>query len=292
MRVLRVFGRRVYRNRRHFVLQASLLFLAGVIGGALPPGGTGTLPGALYAGILVLGTIGPILAATCLVFPVLRGVADSGAVGVLALVLLGAARGEPVFGATESSHVISLLLIMSCALWLANATALDRVLPRRKSHTWSALTRTPLPADLLFDGLIGTPERPDRLVNDNYRLFEQISLDPRTHRLVIRVDDVATCEERHVFAHYDPPHGARLDWEIVGAAPDLYYRTGTLALRIDDLSGRRYVQRRKTVAAMPLRQVWLAWLDDLPGRTLDAEIEVLEARGARMDPQAPAPAPA
>lgn len=280
-RLFRTIRRRLWRDRRRYGVCAVLLFAAGYIsfldqGGALFGIPIGVLAGlAFVLGILPLGVL------LCLMIPGWRFTCEVATFGLFLLAVVGqiwwmfSLLAVPYAGNAVLFAQLCLLTIIG---QLYCTDLLDRW--TRKGHPIRYRLRSRLPAEVLWDGLVGTPPHIERLANENVTRFEYLTPGRPDRLMVERYQGMALVEEHQIVEAISAPNHMRFRWTAVDAEPDLPFGTGTKDLRITDNGSYRTVQVTQRARAHPWRAVVLNWIDDSFGRHYDKALAVLERRDA------------
>lgn len=278
--------RRIWRERRRLVFVALCMFAAGYLGNLHPPdmsvlGYSRPLAfGLTYVLVFVPATL--LLA---LIVPSCRFSAETAALAFLLFGIAGAQDAAYNLAALSEGKGIWVLLIGFVAMsYLYTGPLLDRwtVGSPRTRRT----ARSRLPAQVLWDGLVGTPPHLDRLATSDHTVaFDYLEPGKPHLRFVERQDRTSLLEEHQFVDEIDPPWFIRFRWHAVSADPELGYATGERQVRITDLGRKRRVDMVCAPRRLAIRLWAQTWLDDGMGRVLDDRVAELERRAS--DPAPP-----
>ena len=272
--------RRIWRERRRLPLVAVLMFASGYLANMHLGMTIMGLDVAMVTGFAYALVFTPLALLLALVLPSWRFTVESVAVVFLFFGIAGAIDPAYSLSALWHGKTIWLVLLSFVAVsHLYTMPLLDRITiaaPRSRRAGWSRL-----PAQVLWDGLVGTPPHRDRLANAE-RIMEFGYLEPgKPHlRIVERVDKLTLLEEHQFVDEIDAPHAIRFRWHAVSADDDLWHAKGEKQLRITDMGGYRRIEITGAPRRIPLRLLVLNWIDDNLGRSLDDELNQLERRAA------------
>lgn len=278
--MLRALTHRLWRDRRRYLLCALLLFLTGSITFAGNPGTILGLPLPLVAGLAFVIGILPFAPVLSLLLPSWRFSCEMTAAGLFVLALIGWLN--PAFHLLEMKgggvYWFGVALMLAAPLYVGRIT--DRWLVRR-GYAYVARASSHLPAEVLWDGLVGTVPHADRLAcgpKTEALLLEPLAEGSTDRRLVMRWDGFSTVEEHQFITCWQPPQWAECRWSNASAGPREPATEGTSAIWITDHGTWREVEKRISFNSFPWRGVVLHWIDDQGGRTLDDQIAQLELR--------------
>lgn len=277
--MFRTLARRLYRDRRRYMIVAILLFATGFItfygvrsgefGGLMPViGGLGFMFG--------IGVFAPILS---VLVPPLRSSCEVVAFTLFGQSILGRIVPDWSVLDHDNTQTIWMIIAASAIGHLYGSQTLDKLF-RLDRVTQRTTARTRLDARTLFDGVIGTPGRIDAMTDpEDILSFERLPDDPATLRMVQKIHPFGTLEEHHRINAEDAPYMRDFDWNVVEASTDAPFTSGHVRFEIEDRGRYRHLTRVGTVNGFPSRAALFGWIDDFHGRHLDGEIAKLEKRG-------------
>lgn len=278
--VFRRLMRRLWRERRRVVICALLFGAAGAMAFWGHPDYRGRYPMPLVAGLAFAAILTGFTLAVSLVLPAFRHASEVVALGIciMAWLSMGSVKYS-LIGFTTGSKGIWFLAIVMLAGQVYWSNWVDRFLPTIRCRFRHVL-RSKLPADVLWDGLFGTPGHPERLADaENILTFEPLAEDSPHRRIIERgTDGVSTLEENHYIEEIDPPRFVRFRWNAVNAAKGQPMAAGAKEMRFIDAGSRRKVRIVLRPDVISLRATIFAWIDDSFGRIEDARIAELERR--------------
>ena len=277
----RTILRRLYRDRRRYLICLALLFAAGFttfwgvqnnqFGPLMPVAG----------GLAFMVGIGAFMPVLCLLIPSWRFACETVAATLFAQTLLG--HLIPSFSLLErdKSQTIWFIVAAMLVLQVYGGTGLDRYW---KLKTYRRRTRACSRLDLhtLFDGLAGRPERPEALAYaDSTIRFERSSEDPTHLILEIQSEPLGSVVEHHHLRKDRPPYHRTFDWTVDNPGTTAAFLGGSISLDILDRGRFRRIEHVAGFDRYPARGALMTWIDDGFGRFLDDWIGELERRARK-----------
>jgi hypothetical protein len=265
---------RLYRERRRFALVAFLTFLGGWLAFRNSPASLFGLPVELAAGLAFMVGLTVALMAVVLVFPQVRSQAESVALGIPVLSLMGSF--DPDIGSTRSSLVLVFgLLFMYLATILYGSRWLDVLVPRRNG-IYRSVADSRLPPDKLWPYIFVTPDSAPE-----FRSESTISLkwvDPgKSFYDVGRAGDAATVEELQTIVAMEPSSLFQFHFQTV-LNPDNFGHQGMVTHRLRKTETGSRLESVREFDRDSWRAFLFSWIDDGWGRLDDAKIRSFEAK--------------
>ena len=289
MRALRALKRRLWRERRRMAVCGVMLFASGYlqfIHHGVSPWGPSM---ATVAGTAFVAGLLPVMLAICLVVPPWRFTCEIVAATLLIVSVWGLfdARVGIDFALRGKSPSVWIVLgswLVLTQVW--GTSRLDRLRLRRGRSSFRL--RSPLGADALWTGLVGTPGRATpRSPTGEIVTFDRLEPGAPHRRIVERLPGGALFEEHQIVESQDPPHHIRFRWRAVHAAPGDPCSTGIKEITIRETGRGSVVEVQHRADDLPIRVALVTWLDDGLARLGDRAVALIE----RGDPP-PATPPA
>lgn len=272
------FLRQIHRERRRLALVAALLLLAARLAGEV---GAPALPFAGRLGSVSVAT--GLLALWTFAVPRWRVLAETAALA--SLVYAGFSRGWP--GSVFAPHAGTSDWLLALLAWAGIAGIAWVALNGGGAAPWPVLRKVRLKAragsriDIhrLWYGLVPTPERAEHYADPQVVAIDYAGPDGTTVHLV----HVAPGEPRHEtqrrILDLEAPFRIRYRELAPLAGPRTPAKAASVEFFLVDLGRRRLLLLAEEFSEIPLGQLVTAWLDDAPGRALDAQLAAVEARG-------------
>ncbi|MGY6534292.1 MAG: hypothetical protein ACXIVG_03000 [Pararhodobacter sp.] len=279
--------RKLWRERRRLAFVALCMGTAGYLGNMHFDMTIMGLDRALVMGLIYALVFTPSALLMALLIP---GWRFSGEVVSVAFLIFGIAGAyDPAYNLSallQGKTIWTALLSFVAVSHLYSSTLLDGITiasPRTRRRGWSRL-----PAQVLWDGVVGTPPHKVRLANaENTVSLDYLEPGQPHRRWVERFDRITLLEEHQFVQAIDAPHFIRFRWQNVTAEEGVGFATGEKQVRITDLGRYRRIDMACAPSRLPLR-VWVqTWLDDGMGRMLDRDLNTLERRAAVPAPPPP-----
>ncbi len=280
--------RKLWRERRRLPVVALLMFAAGFLGNMHFDMTIMGLDRALVLGLAYALVFTPLALLLALILPSWRFSAEIVSVAFLIFGIAGALDPAYNLSALSQGKTIWMVLLSFVAFsHLYTSTLLDGITiasPKTRRRGWSRL-----PAQVLWDGLVGTPPHKDRLANaENTVSLDYLEPGQPHRRWVERFDKMTLLEEHQFVQEIDAPQFIRFRWRNVTAEEGIGFASGEKQVRITDLGRWRRIDMTCAPSRLPLRLWVQTWLDDGMGRILDQDLNKLESRAvAPVPPQPP-----
>ena len=272
--------RKLWRERRRLAFVALCMGAAGYLGNMHFDMTVMGLDRALVMGLVYALVFTPPALLMALLIPGWRFSAEVVAAAFLIFGIAGAYDPAYNLSALAQGKTIWMVLLSFVAVsHLYTSTLLDGITiasPKTRRRGWSRL-----PAQVLWDGVVGTPPHKDRLANaENTVSLDYLEPGQPHRRWVERFDKITLLEEHQFVQEIDAPHGIRFQWQTVTAEAGVGFATGEKQVRITDKGRWRRIDMCCAPGRLPLRLWVQTWLDDGMGRMLDRDLNTLERRAA------------
>lgn len=272
--------RKLWRKRRRLAFVALCMGAAGYLGNMHFDMTVMGLDRALVMGLVYALVFTPPALLMALLIPGWRFSAEVVAAAFLIFGIAGAYDPAYNLSALAQGKTIWMVLLSFVAVsHLYTSTLLDGITiasPKTRRRGWSRL-----PAQVLWDGIVGTPPHKDRLANaENTVSLDYLEPGQPHRRWVERFDKITLLEEHQFVQEIDAPHGIRFQWQTVTAEAGVGFANGEKQVRITDKGRWRRIDMCCAPDRLPLRLWVQTWLDDGMGRMLDRDLNTLERRAA------------
>lgn len=277
---------KLYRERRRFTLVAFLTFLGGWLAFRNSPASLFGFPLELVAGLAFMVGLTVALMAVVLIFPQVRSHAESVALGIPVLSLMGSFDTD--IGSTRSSLVLVFgLLFTYLASVLYGSRWLDVLVPRRNG-IYRSVAESRLSPEELWPYVFVTPDSAPEFRSDS-----TISLkwdDPgKSFTEVARFGDAATVEELQTIVAMEPDSLFQFHFQSVHDSDNFGHR-GMVTHRLTKTETGSRLESVREFDRDSWRSFLFFWVDDGWGRLDDNRIRSYEAkertRARSLPPQA------
>ncbi len=272
--------RRLYRDRRRYVIVWSMLFAFGftLYWGVESEyfGNWMSIVGGL-AMMIGIGVFAPLLS---LLLPRYR-FAEEG--GVFPLLLFSSA--SLVFPSLNFGQILSqsnwmplfyFMIASTLVQWFFYGGWSDNFLTVKQAPIKTA-GRTRISAQRLWDGFCTAPGKEHLSFNENLVSLEYLNEGEPHLRVVETMPPGALYEEIQTVKALEPGKYVSFDFEGVhGKGMD--GTVGSAEFRVDDLGKSRRISSTFDIPNRPFRRVLADWIDDTHGRTLDDQLAKLEKK--------------
>ncbi|MEP1698826.1 MAG: hypothetical protein ABJJ69_20040 [Paracoccaceae bacterium] len=266
--------KRLFRERRRVVIVALVTFLGGYISFFSRTSHFLGLPFSIVAGLAFMVILTAFLMALAILFPKIRHTAESVAVSIPVLSLMGAFSGEEDGGLSTYTSVFGILL---CYLIITvyGGAWVDRFLPCRPKQLRS-FTTSNLKPDELWPYLTVTPD-----TFKDYGTADTLSMDwiepDLSFRVVSRIDDIAKIEEIHTIEVNEPFQHFRFSFEAPDATEEASVSCGTKTLKFIPVGRTTRLETIREFDRVSIRAQLMNWIDDGCGRLDDDLVDYVEA---------------
>lgn len=207
------------------------------------------------------------LMALVVLFPKIRNTAESAAVSVLIISLMGAFNTSGADYHFSSQVGVFGILICYLTALVYGGTWVDRFVPLRNTMLRS-VAKSKLPPSAIWPYLYLTPDS----AHDT-RSAETVSLDwiepGKSFRAVHRIGDTAKVEEIHSIETYEPFSNIRFSWNVPDAVAERPGTHGWREIRVIPHSGGSRLETIRCYGLGSWRVRLKAWIDDAAARLDD-----------------------
>jgi hypothetical protein len=275
---------RLYRERRRFTLVAFLTFLGGWLAFRSSPLTIFGLPLEIAAGFAFMFGVTAALVVIVLVFPQVRSNAESVALGIPVLSLMGSFDPE-ITSAGSSLVFVFGLLFMYLATVLYGSRWLD-ALAQRSNGIYQSAAKSGLSPEKLWPYICVTPDSPPE-----FRSESTISLkwvDPgKSFCDVARFGDTATVEELQTIVAIEPYALFQFHFQTVHNSDNFGHR-GMVTQRLTKTETGSLLESVRVFDRDSWRAFLFSWIDDAWGRLDDQKIRSFETK-EKATSKVPAP---
>ncbi|MCG7521232.1 hypothetical protein [Ruegeria sp. Ofav3-42] len=251
--------RRLYRERRRFIVIALMTFIAGLVAGMNDDRIVFGIPFQLAYGAAFLLLLTPVLMAIALFFPAVRMATESVAFS-LPIICIYLAIGKTDSSFSEFFFIVVAIMFCQLTFSVYGGGWLDRFLPSRK-RTFQSKVRTRLTPEEVWPFLVVTPDTVDTYGDEN-----TVSIEWRKPGVsfveVSQIDDLTRVEELQVIEQFEPNAQFRVRFEALSAKKGTNGSSGTLERTFQKISFGTALQTTRSFDYMSPTASFRMWLDD------------------------------
>ncbi|MEL6362684.1 MAG: hypothetical protein AAFR21_16530 [Pseudomonadota bacterium] len=271
---MRLFLKRLFRERRRLVVVAVATFLAGYIAFFDRTSALLGLPFPIVAGLAFMVGLTVSLMVIVVLFPQLRHSAESVALSIPVLSLMGV-YGSASDGGLSTTTVIFGILLCYLIFTVYGGAWVDRYLPcrRRILHSFAHSTLQP---NEIWSYLTVNPDTRSDYGGPDILSMEWIE-PVRSYRQVYRLDELAKIEEVHSIEINEPHRRYRFSFEVPDATESASVSSGSKEFVLTPDDHGTTIETIRDFDKVSARAQLLTWIDDTWGRFDDDNIQCAEA---------------
>ena len=266
--------KRLFRERRRIGVVAIFTFLGGYFAFFRSQAVLYGVPFPIVSGLAFMVGLTAFLAAIVILFPKIRHVAESVALSVPVLSLMGMFSQPDQGGLSTSAGIYGLLLCYLFAV-VYGSNLLDRYLPQRP-RSFRSLATSFLQPKALWPYLALTPESDTKYRSEKTLAIDWIEPGVR-FRVVDRSGELAKIEEIQTISEVKPHQHYAFDFEVPDATEKSPVSSGRKEIWLKPQGPKTTLESVRTFDRVTIRAQILLWLDDAMGRLDDEVILAAEA---------------
>ncbi len=270
---MRWFMKRLYRERRRLTIVAAATFLGGYFAFFNSTSVFLGIPFPIIAGLAFMVGLTTALVILVVLFPKIRHSAESVALSIPVLSLMGAFSSDVDGGLPTSTSVFGILLCYLIFTVYGGAW-LDRYLPCRPRRLRSCAT-SKLPPEELWPYLTVTPDTFLDYGSKDTLSMEWIDPDV-SYREIERSGELAKIEEINTIEVNEPHHRYRFTFEVPDATETAPVSQGSYEFRMTQNGHGTTLGIVREFDRVSIRAQLLIWIDDAMGRLDDQKIRDAE----------------
>ncbi len=268
------FRKRLYRERRRLVAVAAFTFLGGYIAFFKTTTVFHGIPFSVLSGLAFMVGLTGFLMFLVVIFPKIRHSAESVALSLPVLSLMG------VFSSTEdgglsSSAGIYMAMLSYIAISVYGGTWVDRYLPRRPMRFRSVATSN-LPPEELWPYLTVTPDTFPDYGGEDTLAMEWIEPGV-SFREISKSGELAKIEEIHTIEINEPRQRYHYSFDVPDAAESVSLSRGRVELQLMAKGHGTRLETNREFDRVSIRAKLFVWMDDGMGRRDDEMLQTIEA---------------
>lgn len=266
--------RRLFRERRRFLIIALMTFIAGLVAGIDDDRIVFGIPFQLAYGVAFTLILTPVLMTIALLFPSVRTATESVAFSLPFICWMGLYGAGYEGSGFEASSTVLTLMFLYLVFAVYGGGWLDRFLPaRRRAFDSKVITR--LAPDELWPFLVVTPD-----TFDTYGGEKTVSMkwvEPGVSFVEVeQVDDLTRIEEMQTIEQLEPDARVRVRFQALSAKETADGASGWMARKFErTANGTRLFSTRCFDRTSPTAGFRM-WVDDTFGRSDDEYVSRAE----------------
>ena len=270
---MRTLLKRLYRERRRLSVVAAVTFLGGFLAFYKSSTVVFGIPMPILAGLAFMFGLTAFLMGLVVLFPSIRHSAESVALSIPVLSLMGVFSSTDEGGLSTSTSIYGLLLAYLFMTVYAGAWV-DKYLPRRP-HTFRSRALSKLRREELWPYLTVTPDTVDTYGSENTISMEWIEPGVSFREVersgdLAKVEEVATIEANEANSHY------RKAFVVADATENAPVSSGYYEVKLSNGGPGTYLETVREFDRVTIRARLFTWIDDAFGRQDDLYIQQAE----------------
>lgn len=260
--------KRLFRERRRLVIVAMATFLGGYVAYFNRSSFVFGLPFSIVAGLAFMIGLTVFLMTIVILFPKIRHVAESVALTIPILSLMGVFGNASDGGFSATTNVLGIML-SSLVVSVYGGAWMDRYLPCRPKKLRSSATSKLKPKEL-WPYLTVTPDTFTEYATENTISMEWIDMGIR-FREIVRSGELAKVEEINTIEVNEPYQRYRFSFEVPDATEAAPVSCGSREQLLSPKGRGTKLETIREFDRVSIRSQLFTWIDDGWGR-LDDEI--------------------